>query len=253
MQVWASYGRSPRSCQDNCLESHPVDKVRSFANLPLCICGMHIQVGFRSFLAIEKRGCLLFLNLHEFGSIDSVLRIEQVNTVGVQLYPRDRWGRVHSCTMPNAYCASVGNPMFGQQHFDNIGGFVPATLQMAVPDSSYSIIHKALQSEPEVCCQKVQPISLHPSVNFRGIDSRTTFFQVAPIIWTIVMLITVFCTWLMLGLFVAVVTGTFERARERYRVTRNVAGRAFMDESADHEKTTTVLNEEVLHGNVSRF
>jgi hypothetical protein len=67
-------------------------------------------------------------------------------------------------------------------------GFIPAMLQIAVPDSAYTVLHQALQSEPST----------------------------APLIWGFVILCTVVCTWLMLGLFVAVVTGTFERVRARY-------------------------------------
>ena len=72
---------------------------------------------------------------------------DTLDRFGVALFPRDRWGRVHSCTMPNAYCAAVGNPYHGLQHFDNIGGFVPVMLQIAVPDASYNIIHQMLQVE----------------------------------------------------------------------------------------------------------
>jgi hypothetical protein len=79
-----------------------------------------------------------------------VLRNKQVDHLGLPLYPRDRWGRVHSCPQPDAYCEAVGNPMYGLQHFDNVGGFIPSTLQLAIPDSAYSIIHQGLQSEPEV-------------------------------------------------------------------------------------------------------
>lgn len=70
---------------------------------------------------------------------------DAVDKFGVARFPRDRWGRVHSCTMPNAYCEATGNPYYGLQHFDNIGGFVPVMLQIAVPDASYNLIHKMLQ------------------------------------------------------------------------------------------------------------
>jgi hypothetical protein len=38
-----------------------------------------------------------------------------------------------------------------------------------------------------------------------------------PLAWTFLILSTVLLEWLMLSLFVAVVTGTFERVRETYR------------------------------------
>jgi hypothetical protein len=70
---------------------------------------------------------------------------DDVDKFGVIKFPRDRWGRVHSCAMPNAYCKSVGNPYYGLQNFDNIGGFIPTMLQVAVPDASYNIIHRMMQ------------------------------------------------------------------------------------------------------------
>jgi hypothetical protein len=50
------------------------------------------------------------------------------------------------------------------------------------------------------------------------------------------------CTWLLSSLFIAVVTGTFERAREKYRVKRRTTAKADMDKSAELDKG------EVLHG-----
>ena len=143
-KMWASYGRSPRSCLDNCLENYDKDARDGQGNLK---------------------------------------------------YPRDRWGRVHSCSAPYAYCLPYANPKYGLQHFDNIGGFVPSVLQIAVPDSAHAILHQALQSEPEAFA----------------------------FTWTFIVLVTVMCTWLMLGLFVAVVTGTFERVRKTYRLVRRGA------------------------------
>ena len=125
-------------------------------------------------------------------------------------YPRDRWGRVHSCTMPNAYCSpNFGNPMYGLQHFDNIGGFVPTMLQMAVPDSHYAVMHHALQAEP-------------------GLTK--------PLTYVFVLSCTVILTWLMLGLFVAVITGTFQRVREKYRAER-------IQEAVGHANTGDELDD----------
>jgi len=106
--------------------------------------------------------------------------------------------------------------MYGLQHFDNVGGFIPSTLQLAMPDSAYSIIHQGLQSEPE-----------EPAV---------------AITWSIILTIISMCTWLLSSLFTAVVTGTFERAREKYRVKRRTTAKADMDKSAELDKG------EVLHG-----
>ena len=52
----------------------------------------------------------------------------------------------------------------------------------------------------------------------------------------------------MLGLFVAVVTGTFERARERYRTTRKVRG--VMDDSSSLNDNSFMDDGEVLRGDV---
>lgn len=129
------------------------------------------------------------------------------NSAGGLLYPRDRWGRVHSCRQEHAYCSPVGNPKYGLQNFDSIGGVVLSMLQLAVQDSSYSILHQAIQAEPEAY----------------------------PAIWIFCVISTVICTWLMLGLFVAVVTGTFERVRENYRITRvrNAAVNETQEETFD--------------------
>ncbi|EKX53939.1 hypothetical protein GUITHDRAFT_132377 [Guillardia theta CCMP2712] len=119
--------------------------------------------------------------------------------------PQDSRGWYHSCQeqvdlnndgVVNAtdllyvdqYCESIGNPQFGLQNFDSLGGVIPTILQVAAPDSSYDVILESLQSEPSAII-------------------LTWFFYVA---------ITVLCTFLILGLFVAVVTGTFARVRERH-------------------------------------
>lgn len=84
-------------------------------------------------------------------------------------------------------CVSMPNPQGGFQHFDHIGGAVLAVLQVAVPDSSYDILHIALGSEPAI----------------------------RPVTYLFMTSMSVFLTFLMLGLFVAVVTGTFARVRGR--------------------------------------
>ena len=107
---------------------------------------------------------------------------------GRKRYPRDRWGRVHSCQMPNTYCANTGNPKFGLQHLDNIGGYIPAMMQLAVPDDPSAILFQTLQSQPDLM----------------------------PLMWILALLLMLICTWLSLGLIVATVTGTFSRVHRKY-------------------------------------
>eukprot|EP00960_Hanusia_phi_P073241 767965-Hanusia_phi.AAC.3 len=119
--------------------------------------------------------------------------------------PQDARGWYHSCQeqvdlnndgVINAtdllhvdqYCESIGNPQYGLQNFDSLGGVIPTILQVAAPDSAYDVILESLQSEPSAII----------------------------LTWIFFIAITVLCTFLILGLFVAVVTGTFARVRERH-------------------------------------
>lgn len=43
-------------------------------------------------------------------------------------------------------CSEGPNPQGGFQHFDDISGAMVAVFQVAVPDSSYDILHIGLQS-----------------------------------------------------------------------------------------------------------
>jgi len=112
-------------------------------------------------------------------------------------YPKDRFGRYHTCqgeiwrSVDNftvtQLCEVVGNPMGGFSHFDNVWGSAVSLAQVMVPDSYYEVWWRLQEGEPWI----VWP-------------TRILF-----------MLINVFDTFLLLGLFVAVVTGTFKRIREQ--------------------------------------
>jgi hypothetical protein len=104
-------------------------------------------------------------------------------------------GRYHTCQLDDflatgaqrAMCAEGPNPQFGLQHFDHIGGAVLAVFQIAAPDAPHDIIWRAVESESE---------------------------SIGPALWVFFITISCSCTFLLLGLFVAVVTGTFKRVRE---------------------------------------
>lgn len=81
-------------------------------------------------------------------------------------------------------CMEVGNPGNGFIHFDNIGGAL-----LALADNSYyDVLWRSIQSEPE-------------SV---GLTYLYYFCVIC------------FNSFLLLGIFVAVVTGTFSRVRQAY-------------------------------------
>lgn len=84
-------------------------------------------------------------------------------------------------------CEETSNPSGGFSHFDNFWGSICSLAQVVIPDSYYAIFFRALQSEP------------------RG----------AVVTFLIFFGINVFDTFLLLGLFVAVVTGTFKRIRRQ--------------------------------------
>ena len=84
-------------------------------------------------------------------------------------------------------CEETVNPSGGFSHFDNFWGSICTMAQVVVPDSYYDILFRALQSEPSA----------------------------APSTYIFFFFVNVFDTFLLLGLFVAVVTGTFKRIREK--------------------------------------
>ena len=82
-------------------------------------------------------------------------------------------------------CANVGNPQMGFSHFDNVWGSTTTMFQLIVPDSYYDVWFRSMEGDPNLI---LATYILFP-------------------------LITVIDTFLLLGLFVAVVTGTFKRIR----------------------------------------
>ena len=48
-------------------------------------------------------------------------------------------------------CSEGQNPQGGFQHFDDISGAMVAVFQVAVPDSSYDILHIGLQAGVYTC------------------------------------------------------------------------------------------------------
>jgi hypothetical protein len=84
-------------------------------------------------------------------------------------------------------CVDYENPGFGFMHFDHIGGSLLALFQVTAMDQAPQILNYALESE-----EFSKPISC------------LLFFTVS-----------CFNTFLLLGLLVAVVTGTFKNVRER--------------------------------------
>jgi hypothetical protein len=104
-------------------------------------------------------------------------------------YELDFKGRYHTCGVGRPsyqpgteMCVELENPNYGFSHFDHLGGSLLSLAQGAVSDTYYDIIWRSAFSEPQA----------------------SAFFLVAGI------LVTLLTSWLMLGIFVAVVTGTFK-------------------------------------------
>ena len=109
-------------------------------------------------------------------------------------YDLDFKGRYHTCGRDRpAYvkgsemCAVVSNPSFGYSHFDDLGGSLVNLAQGAAADSYYDIMWRSFQSEPDA---------------------------LIPLL-VIYIFVTMMTTWLLLGIFVAVVTGTYKVIREK--------------------------------------
>jgi hypothetical protein len=85
-------------------------------------------------------------------------------------------------------CEETSNPNGGLSHFDNFWGSICTLAQVVIPDSYYDVLIRSIQSEP------------------RGAVSTILIF----------FFMNVFDTFLLLGLFVAVVTGTFKRIRQQH-------------------------------------
>jgi hypothetical protein len=110
-------------------------------------------------------------------------------------YPKTAGGNYHTCQLDQfrkglpvtQVCEPIGNPQSGYQHFDDISGAVLATLQVAIPGSSYDVLHLGLQSESDA----------------------------SPTTYVFILCISVFLTFLVSELFLAVVIGTFASVREQ--------------------------------------
>jgi len=109
-------------------------------------------------------------------------------------YELDFKGRYHTCGAGRPryrprteMCVEVGNPSMGLSHFDNFEGSLVSLMQGAAPDSYYDVIWRSVFSEPQA----------------------SGFLLILWIVFTFL------TTWLLLGIFVAVVTGTF-KVRSRF-------------------------------------
>lgn len=96
----------------------------------------------------------------------------------------DSRGQYHSCPAGQR-CETIGNPQLGLSHYDHFGGALPAVLQVVAVSGYQDVLWRSVWSEP----------------------------LMQPITWVIYVLATVLCTFLVLNLFVAIVTGTFRRVR----------------------------------------
>jgi len=114
------------------------------------------------------------------------------------VYPLDPYrGVYHTCQLQTLRthgpqyvtqtCADVGNPQNGFQHFDNFAGAFVSLFQYMTADSAYDVLWYSLDSEHEAGAKAIVAIML---------------FSVS-----------IFCTWILVGVFVGVVTGTFARIR----------------------------------------
>ena len=109
-------------------------------------------------------------------------------------YPKTAGGNYHTCQLDQfrkglpvtQICEPIGNPQGGYQHFDDISGAVLATLQVASSGVA-EILHLGLQSESDA----------------------------SPTTYVFILCISVFITFLVSELFLAVVIGTFADVRKQ--------------------------------------
>lgn len=106
-------------------------------------------------------------------------------------------GRYHTCgrnrpsyVRGTEMCAIVSSPSNGYSHYDDLGGSVVNLAQGAAADSYYDIMWRSFQSEPDATI----------------------------VLILLYFLLTMMTTWLLLGIFVAVVTGTFKTIREKQKM-----------------------------------
>lgn len=113
-------------------------------------------------------------------------------------FPVDPDGNYHSCqaqefrrhrdnSRVTQKCEIIGNPEYNFAHFDHIGGAFVNIFMMSAGSGGPITLHRMVQSEP--------------------LSSVITYIYA--------FFIVCLNTFLMLGLFVAVVTGTFKRVREK--------------------------------------
>jgi hypothetical protein len=105
-------------------------------------------------------------------------------------------------------CEDVGNPAGGFSHFDNVWGAMTSLSHCIAPDSYYDILLRAIQSEPYIAAGTV------------------AFF----------IFINAVDTFLLLSLFVALVTGTFKRVREKYSISGMLTLEQLKELSVAHTK-----------------
>ena len=144
-------------------------------------------------------------------------------------YPKDQYGRWHTCqrnlfldmnATVTTMCEEFGNPSGGYSHFDNLWGSLCSIAQVVVPDSYYDILWRSIDSEPKVT----------------GATISFYFF------------INVFDTFLLLGLFVAVVTGTFKRVRESHNQASQFITQEQQNELEDEAFEAKKRDDEDLSG-----
>lgn len=114
-------------------------------------------------------------------------------------YPKDAQGRYHTCqlqefrtngaTAVTTMCEDLTNPMNGFMHFDNAWGALFVVAQVAIPDAQYEVLTRALDSEPVAWV-------------------LTAFFYG--------FLISGFCTFMELGLFLAVIAKTYDLVEKEH-------------------------------------
>ena len=111
-------------------------------------------------------------------------------------YDLDFKGRYHTCgrdrptyVKGSEMCGVGPNPSHGFSHFDDLGGSLVNLAQGAAADSYHDVMWRSFQSEP---------------------NARIPLF-------VLYFFLTMMTTWLLLGIFVAVVTGTFKSIREKQK------------------------------------
>jgi hypothetical protein len=195
-----------------------------------------------------------------FGVLFVLLKSQDFSIVVDDFYPFERWcqvarnttvgqydnnpnwdldfrGRYHSCGRDRPHykngsemCVKVGNPVSenGFSHFDNTGGSLLALLQSLTQDGYSDVIWKSIQSESDHIVALI-------------------------FLWLSFGLI---ATWLLLGIFIAVVTGNFRIARQHQQLEdQMLEDKAKYEANLATQKLNITDEPEVLtvkqHGEVS--